>query len=146
MTISNNHIFSFCVPGVKDTIVIGNGSISLNRLLEIKIDFLKKNVILKFCLDVNKQNVLGDVFSFKNAIEFSPIECELKCILKMKNEVIPFLISSVIYNSNGHYYIVGGSFSLNNTKVYNDFSDNIKNIQDMKNKDDNSSLFLDLED
>jgi hypothetical protein len=145
--INNNHIFEFCVPRPKDVILIGNNSIPLNRLLEVKIDFLKKNVVIKFSLDVNKQNILGDVFSFKGAIEFSPIECELKCSLKMKNEVIPFLITNVNYNANGHYYIVGGNFSLNNTKIYNDYSNNIKMRQeiDVKNSD-NLGALIDLED
>lgn len=145
MEVANNHIFEFCIPGSKDTIIIENNSIPLNRLLEVKIDFLKKNIIVKFCLDVNKQSLLGDVFTFKGAIEFSPIECNLKCILNMKGEKIPFVITSVIYNSTGHYYIVGGNFSLNNVKMYNNFANNIKNRTEMKN-DDTTESFIDLED
>lgn len=142
---ANNFIFEFCIPGPKDTIIVENNFVPLNKLLEVKIDFLKKNVVVKFCLDVNKQSLLGDVFTFKGAIEFSPIECDLKCILNMKNEKIPFAITSVIYNSNGHYYIVGGNFSLNNTKIYNNFANNIKNRKEVKN-DDTTGSFIDLED
>jgi len=144
--VNNNDIFKLCVPSNEDCFILESTKIDFIDLRVISIDWMRKNVIIKFLAPLSIHSGLS-IFSFPGSIELSPITCEVKIKISLAGNIIPGILNKVVYSSMEHAYLVEIQFSLLDIQLYNGYMLNTvkKQNKDCAASDGNIGELLDLE-